>query len=771
MAAASLSVLLSAPLVAVAQTPEPSPTPAPSPAAQEPATESQATVRVEGVILERGSKRPLSDVNVFLLPMKLKATTDAKGRFVFENAPEGRGQLIVNHTGYLRMEKDQTVEPNGKPLRILLEKMDNMGFEITVRDRQKKRDDTTRSLGQEQFLTAPGAQGDPVKAIQNLPGVARPPGFSSQIIIQGSEPEDTAYLLDDHEVPLVFHFGGLTSVITPEAIDQVDYLSAGYGPEYGRAMGGLIGLRTRNPDTDRIKGFAFADTFKAGALLEGPLDDKSAFLATARYSYIGVVLAQALKDNPAFDLTVAPAFGDFTFIYTRKMSPKDDFKLTTLVSRDELKFLFREPLRADPSIRGNFSNETSFYRLIPQWTRKYDDGAVSRLSFGVGQDFINFDIGENFFNLETKTVTNRLEYEKKLTPAWKSYWGMDNQFTRAAVKLRLPSTNNQGGVSNPISTGETFDLNITQDDLRLAPYWRNTIRAEGSKLTLMPSLRVDYFNVTNEVKPQPRMALRYDENDWLNYRAAAGLYFQPPEPQETSPNFGNPDITSPHAWHFTVGAEKDFREGAANGFVVQTNFFYRLFEDLVINSNRPIVRNGVTTFERFNNDGRGTAVGAEFFIRYDAKPWSGWISYTLSYADREQPDVGRFRFRFDQTHNLNLIAARDLPKNWQLSGRLRYVTGNPVTPVVGGTFDSDNDVFIPTRGPLYSERLDPFFQLDLRADKKWIYEEWILWVYLDIQNVTNTQNPEAIRYSYDFTQETAVMGLPIIPLIGVRGEF
>lgn len=53
------------------------------------------------------------------------------------------------------------------------------------------------------------------------------------------------------------------------------------------------------------------------------------------------------------------------------------------------------------------------------------------------------------------------------------------------------------------------------------------------------------------------------------------------------------------------------------------------------------------------------------------------------------------------------------------------MTGNPYTPIVGGTFDSDNDVYLPQRGSFYSERYKDFYQADLRFDKKWIYDEEI----------------------------------------------
>jgi len=731
------------------------------------------TGRIEGVTLERGTKRPLSDVNVYILPHKLKATTDKDGRFVFDAVPMGEYEFVVNlanYKNYARKENLDLAKP-GPAKKILLERANYQVFEITVRDRAVKRDDTTRTMKAEQFLNVPGANGDPVKAVQNLPGVARVQGFSSQVIIQGSAPEDTSYLMDDHEVPLIFHFGGLTSVITPEAVEQVDYLSAGYGPEYGRAMGGLIGLKTRNPATDRNKGFAFVDISKSGGMIEGPINETSSYLVAGRYSYLGFVLAQVLKDEPAFNLTVAPSFGDLAGIYKKKFSNGDEFKLLSILSHDELKFVLNEPLREDPGLRGEFSNTTDFYRLIPQWERRLSGGEAWRASIGFGQDKFKVNAGEDFLDVQNLVLTQRTEWEKKFRSDWTSYLGVDTRLGQAEVAFKLPGRNNQGGVDNPFSSGETVERSIKQDEILIGPYWRNRIKAEDSRWTLMPSVRLDYFNKTEEILPQPRFAARFDQNSSLFYKAAVGLYFQPPEPQETSPGFGNPDLDSPRSWHFTTGFEKDFRNGSTSGYTLQTNLFYRRFEKLVVSSQSTVVRNGNVEFERYNNDGKGRAYGAEFLVRFEKRPWSGWLSYTLSRSQREEPGQSEYLFEFDQTHNVNIVGAYEAKNNWRYSSRLRYVTGNPVTPVVGSVFDADNDVYIPKRGPFYSERNSAFVQLDFRIDKTWVYDTWLLNAYLDIQNVTNQKNSEGIRYSYNYAQKRDVMGLPVIPTFGIRGEF
>ena len=54
----------------------------------------------KGKILEKGTRRPLSEVNLFILPQKWKVTTNAQGEFQSPDVPTLENELIVNFTGY-----------------------------------------------------------------------------------------------------------------------------------------------------------------------------------------------------------------------------------------------------------------------------------------------------------------------------------------------------------------------------------------------------------------------------------------------------------------------------------------------------------------------------------------------------------------------------------------------------------------------------------------------------------------------------------------------
>lgn len=725
----------------------------------------------KGRILEKGTGIPLKEVNVFLLPLKLKTQTNNLGDFNFENLTPGEYQLVLNLSGFKKFEKNISISDETKNLKYFIEKESYLSFETTVIGQKQKRDQTQKTLTQEQFLGMPGSGGDPVKAVQNLPGVNRVQGFSSQVVIQGGAPKDTTYNIDGHDIPIVFHFGGLTSVVMPEALEQVDYLSAGYGSDYSRATGGIINLKTKIPSSgDRPKkSFFYADNLKIGGLYESTIDSSSSYLISARGSYVGLFLQQVAKDREDFNLTVAPEFYDLTGIYHKKLNETDDFNLVALASRDTLAFVLKEPLKTDPAFRGKFYNETQFYRFLPSWSRKIDADKTLKFSAGLGQNQLLVDLGQQYFNLQSDTLSFRGEFEQRYSPAWINQWGLDNLYGTAKVKSKIVQPRGEGGVSNPFSSSEVKERTITGEVNNIGFYNRHEVNS--GDWTFVPGVRVDKFNLTGETFLAPRMATKWQFTEDLILKAAAGLYYQPPEPQERDEVFGNPLIKSPRAIHSTIGFEKDFRKGASDGFTWQTQFFDKWLEKIVIQSFGKTLRDGILVDENYNNKGGGRAYGIENQLKWSDAFWDVWLSYTWSESFRWSDSTAKYKHQYDQTHNFNLVTSKKLENNWKVSSRFRYVTGNPFTPVTSGTFDADNDVYIPGRGSLYSERYKDFYQLDLRFDKKWVFDEEIWTLYVDIQNVLNTKNPESIEYSYNYSQKEFVSGLPLLPAFGVKGEF
>ncbi len=746
-----------------------------------------AASKVTGRVLEKGTRRPLVDVNVFLLPEKLKAVSSATGAFEFE-LPESANsinstttttprQIVINLTGYQRFERSVDLA-NSQSLDLgflFVERVRYSGFETVVIGKTKKRDDQEQILKAEDFLLAPGANRDPVKAIQNLAGVNRANSGTSQIIVQGAEPEDTRYNLDGHSIPLIFHFGGLSSVLYPDSIESVSLLGAGYGPEFGQALGGHVGLRSRSPKNGFWSGQAFVDIFNAGVMAEGPISPTGSLLISSRYSYIGAVIKKIAEQQESFGFTAAPSFADLSVIYEEKINANDTLKLTLLGSMDQLEAVFKDPINEDPALRGRFSNKTDFLRVIAAWNRKLENEDEVSTSIGVGKDSILVDIGDNFFRLDANRLTTRGEYlthwsrpEKNL----KSYFGWDNDYSWFDIGIRLPDVSGGGGVGTPISVGPTKEASVS-DRAHLTGFYNRNLWKYSESLTIIPGVRVDSYRTTKEWHVGPRLAFRLAPDSSTVYRLATGLYYQPPSGQQTSEAFGNPSLKSPRAIHFNLGWEKDFKENSSNGSTLSLGGFYKVLDQLVVRSTSQVDRGGLLVSENYNNLGTGTIFGTEVSWKYTFSEGTVGANYTFSQSRRKQPGQDEFPSAFDQTHNLNLLASYR-PAGWDrwiFTSRFRFVSGSPLTPVIGGYFDADQDVYVPVRGPFYSQRKEPFTQFDLRSEYKWIYDTWILAFYADIQNVLNQKNVESVDYSYDYSQREDVMGLGILPTLGIRGEF
>ncbi|HEX2957246.1 MAG TPA: hypothetical protein VHO70_10460, partial [Chitinispirillaceae bacterium] len=80
--------------------------------------------------------------------------------------------------------------------------------------------------------------------------------------------------------------------------------------------------------------------------------------------------------------------------------------------------------------------------------------------------------------------------------------------------------------------------------------------------------------------------------------------------------------------------------------------------------------------------------------------------------------------------------------------------------------------FEPVYGKKNSDRVDPFFQLDVRVDKKFVFDKWMYSMYVDFQNISYFfyKSPEMWDYNYDYTDKT-IIAMPPMVAVGCKAEF
>jgi outer membrane receptor protein involved in Fe transport len=268
----------------------------------------------------------------------------------------------------------------------------------------------------------------------------------------------------------------------------------------------------------------------------------------------------------------------------------------------------------------------------------------------------------------------------------------------------------------------------------------------------------------------PRLSAFFDVNARTTVVAAAGLFGSSPEPGETSPTFGNPDLDPERGLHLSLGVRRDLPWASR----LELTAFHKELWSLVVPTSE-LGPDGIGL--RYSNEGRGRTVGLELLLKRElARGLYGWLAWTWSQAlrrdDPTDPDFPSWRrFIFDQTHVVALVLSYRLRNDWILGTRIRSVSGNPYTPAVGSFLDAETGSYQCLPGAPLSRRLPGFFQADARVDKRFVFESWMLSVYLDVQNVTNRENAEFRFQNFDCTTTTPIPSIPLFPALGLRAEW
>ncbi len=114
-------------------------------------------------------------------------------------------------------------------------------LDVEVQGEKPPREPTRHAIAAEGISRIPGTNGDAIRGHRQHAGRGSPAGrCDGMLIVRGSSPNDTAVFVDGTDIPMVYHFGGLSSVIPTEMLEKLDFYPGNFGPQYGRAMGGVV---------------------------------------------------------------------------------------------------------------------------------------------------------------------------------------------------------------------------------------------------------------------------------------------------------------------------------------------------------------------------------------------------------------------------------------------------------------------------------------------------------------------------------------------------
>ena len=318
--------------------------------------------------------------------------------------------------------------------------MEEADASIVVEAQRETSEVSVKTLSADQIQYLPGSNGDVVKAIQNLPGIARAPSGIGQLIIRGTAPEDSTFFVDGSPAPEVFHFGGLTTVLSTSNIESVQFLPGNYSVRYGRQLGGLVDIQTPSAFPDRAESFTSVDLYQTAFFIEQVVEDNVAVSVSGRRSYADILAAPILNSLGAtFRL---PRYYDFQTQVTKKM-PFWWCRTNHFLSSLMISLLLHQPSEdEDEEDTVNAAFGVNFKQVQLKYTQPIYTGWKSVFTAGAGpqrRDFIFDAAGEAYE--ETLMFNVRQEFSKDLDAEIGNAWkvGLDVNSGQFSFNYDLPS--------------------------------------------------------------------------------------------------------------------------------------------------------------------------------------------------------------------------------------------------------------------------------------------------------------------------------------------
>jgi hypothetical protein len=737
-----------------------------------------SALTISGYIKEKGNGKEISDATIFDDAKRTEfVNTDEKGYFKI-NLDNQSQFVIIRSENYYDKKINISELKSSQDNKIYLELLPDILGSGIIRAKRKQEISQT-NLSQAELRYTAGSGGDAVKAIQTLPSVSPSSVGSANIVVRGGDPGDNKYFYDDLSLPFVFHFGGVNTVIPTKMIDSVDFYPGGFSALYSDATGGIIQLNSKNSIPERFSGDIEAGLFQSGIYLEGNTkvtnsnsssnneDNKIGYRVGIRRTFYE--LYKPIFDNiNNIDFYTFPQSTDYQFILNGNVTD-GTWQAYLMGASDKLGLLSNNGDSENSSGKNSFDFANYYETTGIKYSKNLGNGYGVQSTFQQLYNTVRIKTSSN--NLDIKAYTYSIK-----TSVTKNF--NENNFLTVGIKPNYEIVNINFDIPQipaPGSGSQTYDPFTApkiKDEQSITSIYGNIFADLNLKpiknLLINPGINILQGRYHKQIEIDPRLGARYEFLPKQTLKGAIGYYSERPQPQFNASNYGNPNLELERTKQYVLGYEtKLFSDWA-----LDIQGWYKSSNNLVGPAiNQPSLK--------YENSIKQEAKGLDFFLKKDfIGRIYGWVSYSYSQSKKQDPASQIWRYSdYDRTNNINFVANAKVTNRWLLGTRIQYMSGTPYSSVDGGVFNQNTGQYEPqSDGQTYyinknNVRFPSFFQADIRSDYDFLFDNWKLDLYLEINNVTNQKNIAQINYSRDYSEKTNVYSFPILPSIGVIASF
>lgn len=706
------------------------------------------------VLKSKESGQPLSGATVISGNSSFRAISDSAGHVAIPEIIFHKGEKIeVSMIGFKNISfntKDllhrQSVELE-KDM-ILLEAV--IVTENAVLSKVKDIQMGTVSITAVEARRLPSILGevDIIKLLQLKPGVKTAGEGLAGFYVRGGGADQNLILIDNAPVYNPNHLLGLFSVFNVDAVRDVKLYKGGYPAEYSGRLSSVLDVTMKPGSMDSFSVSGGLGILSSRLSVESPIvKGKSSITVSGRRTYFDI-FTNAINNYKESDSTFEPIpsyfFSDFNVRADWKLNENNFLWATGYVGKDN----FRSPPDDESTVRFTWGNKTAslnWRSLIAKKTQVVSTLFYSNYEYQLSNQF-------NFNNLELRSGISTVGLKIVAAPSvskklnWKA--GIDGMLHRLTIGDFKSSSDLSG-----FNVGEKADGN--EWGAFLNTEWNPTDR-----LALMGGMRLSGFSSLGKLRfnPEPRLSARWNTGKNSAVKANYTRMYQylhlaslSTASLPTDMWYPSTEKTKPqYADQVSLGWSTGLRD---NALYLSLEGYYKWMK------NQVEFRDGADIFgnPKLENDfvyGSGNAYGAEIYLEKKKGKTTGWLGYTLSWANRKFPDINdgeSFRPRYDRRHDFSFVFIHKFNRKFSLSGNWIFGSGAWTTVPLGRYIFQDQigDRFERIT-PVYTKRsnyqLDPVHRLDLSLVMSLKTRKGAADLTFSLYNAYSRRNPFYIRF-------------------------
>ena len=675
--------------------------------------------------------------------------------------------FIYAQLGSLSILNDITVVPNQNlTFSLGLQKANEKIEEVFIRKKVYKTTPESpislRNISSEEIQKNAGSNRDISKAILSFPGVGSTSTFRNDLFIRGGSSAENKFYIDGIEVPVINHFqtqgasGGPRGIITVDFIKDVDFYSGAFPAKRNGVLSSLFEFNLKQARKDKLGFKAILGLDDMQLMMDGPLSKDQSW--TGLFSVRKSNLQLLFK---TIGLPFLPSYYDTTFKVSKKYKTGDELYFIGLGAIDRFK------LNNDVEKTPNNLSLIERLPISPQWNYTFGAGyrhleengnwlfTISRntLDNQSTKYYKNIETPENLlFKYHSQEIENKVRIDRNFQIS-------DVQIS-AGTNFTASTYKNNSTSKNVSQNSVNYDQqDVKMNMLQYGLYVQGAKKFFDDKVQLSVGARIDgsdYSGKTSNPLEQfsPRFSVSYKFAPQFAFNFNTGIFYQ--LPAYTALGFSeNGMLVNKNTLKYIRNSHvvAGFEYNGNHNIRLTIEGYYKKYANYPFSLRNQIsIANiggefGVVGNEPLDSRGKGETYGFEILAqKRTINNFYGIVAYTFGYSKFSNVNNKLLVSSWDSRHIVSLSAGKYFGKNWNVGARFRMQSGLPETP-----YDLQRSALVNiwniNNGPvqnyayLNSLRGNLVHQLDVRAEKKWVFKKWQITAYVDVVNIYGSNNP------------------------------